>query len=173
MDPVQATEADDYTRSVLEGIGRGAETNMFRTLAHHPGLLRKFFPFGAKLLDGGSLDARSRELLVLRTAALLGSEYVWAHHVVIGRDAGITDAEIDDVRLGLSSGLTPTEALLLAAAEELVSRAAIEPATLAGLAGSYGTKQLVEIPFVVGCYGMLIGFERTFGVTLEDGAAGS
>ena len=41
------------------------------------------------------LDLQTRELAILRTAILKGSTYEWHQHVRIGRDAGLSDTQIN------------------------------------------------------------------------------
>ena len=53
--------------------GDGPQLNIFLTLARYPGLLRKWLPFGGKLLAGGKLAPRDRELIILRTAFRCGA----------------------------------------------------------------------------------------------------
>jgi alkylhydroperoxidase family enzyme len=52
-------------------------------------------PARGGLLCGSLLAHRDRELLILRTASNCHADYEWAHHVVIGKQAGLTHEEID------------------------------------------------------------------------------
>ena len=67
--PLPIAEQDEDTRQLLRVVPPTGSrpTNVFATLARHKGLLRKWLPFGGKLL-AGKLSPRDRELLVLRTA---------------------------------------------------------------------------------------------------------
>ena len=76
----------------------GGAANIFRTLARHPGLLRRFLPWAGKLLAGGKLPADERELAILRVAVRCGSDYEWGQHVRIARDVGLDDVTIAAVR---------------------------------------------------------------------------
>ena len=58
--------------------------NIFTTLVRHPGLFRKWLPFGGKLL-AGKLPPRDRELLILRTGWNTRADYEWHQHVRIAR----------------------------------------------------------------------------------------
>ena len=83
--PLAAEDMDERQRALMEQVGLGGPTvNIFATLVRHPGLFRRWLPFGGKLL-AGRLPARDRELLVLRTGWRCRSEYEWAQHVVVGR----------------------------------------------------------------------------------------
>src|SRR5437763_15082056 len=99
--PLPANERDEQQSELLGGVGAltGPATNIFDTLVRHPGLVRKWLPFGGKLL-AGKLPPRDRELLILRTASHCRSAYEWGQHVSIGRSAGLTHDEIARVPAG-------------------------------------------------------------------------
>ena len=81
---------------------------MLGTLAHHPALARAFHTFNGHVLFATSLSVRQRELVVLRVAAVRRSTYEWAQHVVIDRDAGLTDDEI--LQIAADAGVTGIDA---------------------------------------------------------------
>ena len=108
--------------------------NIFTTMANHPGLLRRYLPFGGKLLNGGSIDARQRELLILRTGWNAGSDYEWGQHVRIGLLAGLTEEEIERVAAGpAAEGWSADDATLLTACDELCTDHVISDPTWAAL----------------------------------------
>ena len=112
----------------------------------HPGLFRKWLPFGGKLL-AGKIPPRDRELLILRTGWRCGAEYEWGQHAVIGRAAGLTDDEIRRVQDGPDApGWSAADATLLRAADELHDDSCITDATWDALAARYDERQLIELP---------------------------
>jgi hypothetical protein len=71
---LESAARDEQTRELLSGITIAgsadlSQSNIFTTLVRHPGLFRKWTPFGGKLL-AGKLATRDRELLILRTGWL-------------------------------------------------------------------------------------------------------
>ncbi len=169
--PLSLDELDDQQRELMEQVGLGTPTvNIFATLVRHPGLFRRWLPFGGKLL-AGKLPRRDRELLVLRTGWRCGSEYEWAQHVLVGRQAGLTDDEIDRVAAGPDApGWDAFDALLLRAADELHDDHCLTDATWSALAERYDDQQMVEVPMVVGHYHLVSMTLNSLGVPLEDGA---
>jgi 4-carboxymuconolactone decarboxylase len=142
--------------------------NIFATLARHPDLMSAWLPFGGYLLGGGTLSARDRELLILRTAVNCGSDYEWGQHVRIGLDAGLTREEIDRAADGPDVvGWTEAEAALLRASDELYREARISGPVWEALAGTYDERQLIEITFLVGQYHMLAFALNSLGVELD------
>ena len=171
--PLAPGELDDNQADAMRLVGdMGETTNIFATLVRHPGLFRKWVPFGGKLLSG-KLPARDRELLILRVGWRCHAEYEWAQHVRIGLAAGLTTDEVESIKEGPGAeGWTDLEAMLLRAADELVDDSCISDVVWAELAANYDEKQLIEIPMVVGHYLMVSCVLNTLGVPIEDGVAG-
>jgi alkylhydroperoxidase family enzyme len=171
--PLAAAELDEQARELLGGVDPGATaSNIFATLVRHPGLFRKWLPFGGKML-AGRLSARDRELAILRTGWLCRSDYEWGQHVLLARRAGITDAEIERVRQGPDApGWSEVEAALLRATDELHDGACIGDATWAILAAHYDERQLIEVPMLVGEYHLVAFTLNSLGVQREPGVPG-
>ena len=169
--PIPETELTAEQRELLAGLGGPAADagalNIFLTLVRHPGLFRRWLPFGGKLLSG-KLPARDRELLILRTALNCDAEYEWAQHVRIGRAAGLTADEIERIKEG-AAAWEGADAFLLRAADELHSTSTIADATWQGLAEAYDERQLIEIPMVVGHYHLVAFTLNSLGVQTETG----
>jgi 4-carboxymuconolactone decarboxylase len=172
--PLPPDEQDDQARELLAGVKvtDAPAANIFATLVRHPGLFRRWLPFGGKLLTG-KLPARDRELLILRTAVLCDAAYEWGQHRLIGLAAGISEAEIERVREGsATSGWDPFDKALISAADELHEHARISDATWDTLAARYDEPQLIEVPMVVGHYHLVAFTLNSLGVELEPGVAG-
>jgi alkylhydroperoxidase family enzyme len=154
------------------GIPDGTATNIFATLVRHPRLFRRWLPFGGVLLSG-SIPARERELMILRTAVRCAAEYEWGQHVRIAAAAGVTEAEIARVLEGPEApGWDPFDAALLRAVDELHDDSCISDRTWAALAARYDEQQLVELPMLVGQYHLVAFTLNSLGVQREAGVAG-
>ena len=172
--PLRPEELGESTREVLDAAGTlgGQALNIFTTLARHPGLMRRWLPFGGKLL-AGKLSPRDRELLILRTGWRCGSDYEWGQHVLIGRMSGLTDEEIARIREGPDApGWDPADASLLRAADELHDGDCIGDATWKELASRYDDRQLIELVMLVGHYHMVAFTLNSLGVQREPGVPG-
>src|SRR5438270_654664 len=172
--PLPAGERDEQARELLGGVGglTGPASNIFDTLVRHPGLFRKWLPFGGKLLSG-KLPARDRELLILRTGWHCRSDYEWGQHVLIAGSAGITDEEITRVTQGPDApGWDNFERVLLKAADELHADARISDRIWTALAERYDQRQLIEVPMLVGHYHMVAFTLNSLGVEREEGVPG-
>ncbi len=170
------TSADwnDDSRPIMEGIERnsGRILNIFRTLAHHPKLLKRWTVFGNHVLYGSTLPPRERELIILRTGYLCGSGYEWAQHAEIARRSGLSDVEIARIAVGPSSAdWSDDDRVLLVATDELTDAKFISDATWTQLSVRWNSQQLLDIVFAVGQYTLVSMALNTFGVQLEHDTA--
>ena len=167
-----ATEADwtDDTRPTLSAIAaRGPVLNVFATIARHPKLMKRWMVFANHVLNGSTLPARERELAILRTGFLCRSGYEWAQHVAIGRQVGLTSAEIERLTVGSTApGWSEGDRQLLEATEQLVGDHFVQDATWAQLAATWSEQQLMDLVFAVGQYTLVSMALNSFGVQLED-----
>lgn len=143
--------------------------NVLGTFAYHPELARAYHTFNGHVLFATSLTARERELAVLRVAVLRGAQYEWAQHVVMAREAGMTDEEIARVAEGPgAAGWSPRERALLTAVDELVGGADVSEGTWRDLNEEFDVRQLMDLVFTVGAYEVLAMALRAFRVALDD-----
>ena len=166
LSPLEDEQIDAEIRDVL---GPGAGLNIFRTLAHHPKLLKRWLVFGNHVLAKSTLPARERELVILRTGWLCRAEYEWGQHVVIGRTAGLGDDEIRHIAAGPDAGWDVRDRALLQACDELHADSFVSDATWTALSAHYGAKQLLDIVFTIGQYTLVSMALNSFGVQPEPG----
>jgi alkylhydroperoxidase family enzyme len=150
-----------------EGHARG--THGLGVILRHPQLAKAFLTFNNHVAVASSVSKRVRELLILRISWRRRSEYEYVQHVVLGRNAGLSEAEIERARSGPdAAGWDPVDADLLRAVDELHDQARVQDATWARLTDHFSTTQLMDIVFTVGCYDTLAMVFKTFGVQLES-----
>jgi 4-carboxymuconolactone decarboxylase len=170
LDPLELEDIDNEVRS---RFGAGKMLNIFRTLAHHPKLMKRWMVFGNHVLAKNSLSVRDRELAILRVGWLCKAEYEWAQHTEIALNSEITRDEIKRVTLGPdAAGWSDREVALLRAADELVDDAFIGDETWNRLSSFYDKEQLMDLVFTVGQYNLVSMALNTLGVQLEEGAQG-
>ena len=162
------------TQELRRSKGGPKGLNVLGTLAQHPALMQAYHTFNGHILYTNTLDARQRELLVLRVAARRGAEYEWRQHVVIARDLGFTDADIERVAEGPhADGWSAIDAAMLRAVDELVADAQITDGTWEVLAGELDRHQLMDLVFTVGAYDLLAMAFKSFGVEIDADLAAS
>lgn len=171
--PLADDELDEQQQELLRGVlVPGGTQNIFRTLARHPGLFRKWMPFGGKLLNG-KLAARERELAILRVGWLCQADYEWGQHVPIGKRAGLTDEEIARIPKGPAAPeWSDLDRAVLRATDELHETSYVSDATWATLAEAFDDRQLIELVMSIGHYHLVSFVLNTFGVEREEGVVG-
>ena len=161
---------DQITPEIRERIFGGPILNIFRTLAHHPALMKRWLVFGTHVLSKSTLPERERELVILRIGWLCRSGYEWGQHVVIGKSAGLTDDEIARIPKGAdAAGWSASDRALLRATDELHGDAFISDPTWTELSRSLSTQQLMDLVFTVGQYNLVSMALNSFGVQPEPG----
>ena len=175
--PLADDEMDAETRALLgatsSDIRRGPILNIFRTLAHHPKLLKRWMVFGAHVLAKSTLPPRERELAILRIGWRCGSEYEWGQHVAIGRATGLSDDEIRRVAKGPEApGWNTFDAAILRAVDELHDDSFLSDASWNALTAQWSTEQLIDLIFAVGQYTLVSMALNSLGVQLDAGVEG-
>ncbi len=169
--PLPQSEWNDETRELMASLERdGRVWNIFATLAHHPGLLRRWLVFGNHVLSKSTLPARERELAILRMGWLCRAEYEWGHHVAIGKQAGLTADEVKRITQGSDvHGWDPLDKAVLRAVDELHADTFISDSTWKALQARYSTQQLLDFIFTAGEYKLVCMALNSIGVQLEEG----
>ena len=72
-----------------------AELNVFRALLHQPKVAKAVQDLLVSLLFRGSLDARLRELLIMRLGWQTGSVYEWTQHWRVALELGVSDQDLE------------------------------------------------------------------------------
>jgi 4-carboxymuconolactone decarboxylase len=167
--PLDPTTLDEETQRYAP-VG---SFNIFRTLAHHPKLLKRWSVFGNHVLSKSSLPAREREIVILRIGWRCQARYEFGQHTVIGRREGLTDDEI--AALTKDPDQHPWSAAdraLINASDELHDDQCITDATWDALKQTWNDVQLIDIVFAAGQYTLVSMALNTLGVQLDDGLPG-
>lgn len=146
-----------------------AAPHVFRFALRHPKVAKVL----ADIIDvgvlHGELDARTREVAILRVGWRLGSVYEWSNHAPIGTRAGMSDDELLAVRGdGSDPRLTEADRVAMAVADEILDHNVVSPATLARARAVFGDgDELLELVSLPGYYRAIGSLLATFSVPLE------
>lgn len=100
-DDLRAEWVEILARLPGKGLkGEGFPRNVLGILMQNQETLGPFLDYWVTSKSKMGLTVREQELVILRMAVLYRSEYVWKHHVKVGREFGINDAELDAIRQG-------------------------------------------------------------------------
>ncbi len=170
--PLSDNDMSDEQKEVLaHHYKRGRVLNIFRTLVRSPKGYKRFSLWGGYILGPNSdLDPREREILILRAGFNCKSGYEWAQHKAIGLDSGLTEVEIEAIKVGAEDpSWKKSDALLITAADELTEDKFISNDTWAALQEFFTQKQMMDAVMTVGQYTQVSMMLNSFGIQLEEG----
>jgi AhpD family alkylhydroperoxidase len=123
-------------------------------LAHVPELLEVTVPFLDAALGPSAVNARTKELVILRTSAVMGCRYCTQTHTVVARNTGLSVQEVAALRgeRPLEAAFTdPGELVLLRWVDVVATGPGPVPEAARREAGAHlGDADLVELTLLVG-----------------------
>lgn len=172
MARIAYADPSQFDADTAKLIERLAPLNLFKMLAHAPGLLRPFVDLGTAFLFDGKLDPVTRECAILRVGYLSKATYETSQHEKIGRELGMNEALFEAIKAGPTGpGLTEEQSLALALVDDLVANVKAGNATFQPALAHFGVEMTQELTLVTGYYMMVCRFLETFELDLEDGGA--
>jgi alkylhydroperoxidase family enzyme len=118
-------------------------------------MARAFSGLGGYIRNRSKLDPRLRELAILQVGWLEKSEYEFTHHVKIGKEFGVTDADIEGLMAetaGKPSKLEPLAKAVLRGAREMVRDLAMSEATFAEIKKELSNEHMVDLVLTIAFY---------------------
>lgn len=158
----------DWPESLADlRAGFAGQLNVYRTMAHHPALLRAWAPLRQHLVRDSALGPERSEVVILRTGHRLGSDYEWAHHVSRARRLGFSDARIRAIA-AMPEG---EDGLIVRAVDALFDHHHIPPALEAELAAAIGRAAVFDLIATFGFYSVLGGILLTYATPIDAAIA--
>ena len=145
--------------------------NLDRILAYSPNGARSFTQLGCFIRHQSRLDPRLRELAILQVGYMTRSPYEYSHHVKIGRDFGISDADIRAMEAecaGQPSDLEPLAKVVLRAAREMTRDLAASDQTFAELRQGLDEECLMDLVLTIAFYNGVVRLLATMSIDVED-----
>lgn len=145
--------------------------NLLRALVHSPNGARAFGALGNFIRFRSRLDPRLRELAILQVGYLTRSPYEYSHHVKLGREFGVLDADIQAIAeetAGTTTKLDPLARLVLRAAREMTLDLAISEPTFAALREHLDHERLVDLVITIAFYNGVVRLLATLAIDVED-----
>lgn len=162
-------------RAAAGGIPEAmADLSVFQVLLHNPGVAAALNGLLHALLWKGTLDARLRELVIMRVGWATGSVYEWTQHWRVALQLGVDEADVLAVRdWRASDRFGPVEQAVLAATDDTVETGTISDAAWAACRDAFDGDEalLVELVAVIGNWRLFSALLRSLAVPLEDGVA--
>ena len=147
--PIPDAEWPESIGDLREGFA--GRLNVYRVMAHHPALVQAWAPLRQHIVLDTALGRERSEIVILRTAYRMGSDYEWSHHVSRARQLGISDHRIAALRA------TPTgdDAQLALAVDALVDERRLPSGLEQELADKLGREAVIDLMATVGFYSVL------------------
>ena len=160
-------------RAVQLATGAGGLAGPFNAMLYAPDVGHALQELGAAIRFRTQLAPRIRELAILVVAQHWDSGYVRASHEAIGREAGLTEAELGALRSGGDPGFgDERERVAYATVRALLSRCDLDDQEYATAVATLGEQALVELSTLAGYYATLALQLRIFRVPAPSGPAG-
>jgi alkylhydroperoxidase family enzyme len=147
--------------------GFAGALNVYRTMAHHPALLKAWAPLRQHVVRDSALGPARSEVVILRAAHRIGSPYEWAHHVSRARVLGMGDERIAALR-GAPEG---EDGLIARAVDALFDDRRLSPALEAELAAALGREAVFDLIATVGFYSVLGHLLMTYDTPIDEAVA--
>lgn len=152
--------------------GAGFPRNVLGELMHNPKTLGPFLDYWVSAKTDFGFSVREQELVILRMAVLYRSDYVWKHHVKVGREFGISDAEMDGLRHGGFEVLqSPRERALLQLTDSFVNERCLPPALWAETREVLSPRDYIDLIGLVSQYVLFALTNVCLQVQLEPAVA--
>lgn len=114
------------------------------------------------------IDAKHREVIILRAASVLNCPYEWQANELMARNAGLTTSEIESIaEEGEQENLDAEYRLLIAATDELLKSGTLSDGTLQALLDTFGATTTRKYVATIGWFSMLSLFLNGTRVPME------
>jgi alkylhydroperoxidase family enzyme len=129
---------------------RGRVPGMYRTLAHHPGILAAHRGYFNAALDEGCLTRAFKERIVYKVVRECGSAYSTSTHRAYALKLGATEKELEAIDRSDYGALEPRLATAVEFAAAMVkSRGRVSDALVERMKSFYSAPELIEIAALV------------------------
>lgn len=161
-------DAVTLSQALQDELVRRKSRNVFAMLMHTPCVAPSFLQFTDALRGQNSLNGVWREIVILRVGHRYGAPYEVHHHEYIGRAEGMTQAQIEAVKIGASDPrLSAQERLLITLADEVLDSHGLSDVSRAAALERLNITQLADFVLLVGYYQMVCNFLNVFGIQVE------
>jgi alkylhydroperoxidase family enzyme len=144
--------------------------NLFRALVHSPDFARTWSAVSGYIRHKSRLDPRLREMAILQVGYLVRSPYEFSHHVKIGRDFGVSDADIRaivDETEERPTSLAPLDKAVLRAGREMTRGLAVSNKTFAELRAALDNERLTDLVLTIAFYNAVVRILATLEIDVE------
>ena len=154
MQRVPMAEFEPALKQRLEKLW-GTPPNLYRALGNQPALIAAWTEFANALRHDTRTPRALRELVILRGAQLMRSEYEWAQHLAMARKSGVREAQIEALAKWRASGEFDAREKAALALAEAVTEGHVSDAVYADVSRHFDHGEFVELSMVAAFYAMV------------------
>jgi alkylhydroperoxidase family enzyme len=167
MSRTPLAEFEPAFRKKLEELWGGEPPNLYKQLANHPDVVGAWNVFASTLRHKSRTPRALRELLILRGAQLMQSEYEWAQHLKMARKAGVPEEQIRELSSWKKSGRFDAREKAALALAEAVTNGRVSDEVYAEAMRHFDHREYVELSVTAAFYAMVGRMLDAMGVQLE------
>jgi alkylhydroperoxidase family enzyme len=152
--PLVETAEDPALREQFDKLASGSGIlNLHRMMAHAPALMQASGDMAVAFRRHTDLPRSLAELAILRAAQVIDSDYVFARHLRLARDSGVTEQQLNELKAWpTSAAFTPAQKAALGFADKVAQMLPVEDGAFAELRRDYSPREIVELTMLIGFY---------------------
>ena len=168
---IESADAPILARPLYSATGETSPIT--RALAQVPELLGPTMGFLGPVLAPGSIDLRTKELVILRVSSVAACAYCTGAHTVAAADAGVSDGEREALvgREPLEQAFEGEDLRLLQLCDAIAAGGAVETTLVRSVRRDRGDHGVVELVLLACATLMLNRFCTTLELPLTDATA--
>jgi len=140
-----------------------------RMLLHSPPVAEGWLYLMTAIRQQTTIPARHRELVMVRIAVLNKARFEYEAHVPHALEAGVTQAQIDDLERWRESGAFDAEQrAVLACTDAMTTEVEVPDAAFAAVRAIFDDRQLTELTATVAAYNMVSRFLVAMRIGAKD-----
>jgi alkylhydroperoxidase family enzyme len=171
MQRVPLADFEPALRKRLEELW-GEPPNLYKALGNHPKLVAAWTEFSKTLRHDTRTSRALRELVILRGAQIMKSEYEWAQHLRMARKVGVREAQIGALAEWRTSKEFDAREKAALAIAEAVTKGHVTDDVYAEALRHFDHHDYVELAAVAAFYAMVGRMLDAMGVQLEPDVRG-
>lgn len=167
--PISDTDWPEEIANMLPGFA--GSLNVYRTMAHHPALLKAWATLREHVVNQTTLGPLRSEVVILRSGARLGSNYEWQQHIIRARKAGLSDKRISQLNGAIDQIEHDEDRVLAQTVDMLFDKHGLSAEIQENLTALIGKKGVVDLMATVGFYSTLGFILNSFDTPLDGDIA--
>jgi AhpD family alkylhydroperoxidase len=154
--PAQLLKGELGTLYQQRQADHGHVSELYQLVGNSPDCLVAFSAMSRFIRMSSSLSSRQRELITVRTAAMLGLGYALRQHAAPAEAAGISPAEVEALGQAVAvDSFAEPDRSLLSLVDALVEGGSVQDEVVDAAARTMTNQQLVDVMLTVGWYRLI------------------